>query len=110
MSKDEYIKKCGCSTSKELSDEQILSFFVERNDCVDNAMSAMFIKDGRILGHEIDKAEGISMLRQAFELDKVLEISYIMSEGVLKMDGTNRIGPGGYEMRLRDKWKYDLYL
>lgn len=111
MNKDEYIKKCGCSTSEELSDEQILSFYAEWNDCIENALSAMSIIRGRVLGCDIDKVKGLFMLRQAFERNQVLDISYsnTMREGVVDNDGRSTFGgQARYEMKLRDKYKFEI--
>jgi len=84
MTKEEYIKKCGGRTSKDLSANQILSYFIEGNGGVENRASASLIKRGRCFGVDIDRAKGIAMLRQAFDLDKILEVHFIEGEGVIQ--------------------------
>lgn len=83
MSKEEYIRQCGGRTSKDLSANQILSYFLRGNGGKVNMVSASIIKQGRLCGKDIDRAKAIAMLRQAFDLDMTLEIHYIMGEGVL---------------------------
>mgnify|MGYP007069901264 CR=1 FL=1 len=82
MTKEEYIRKCGGRTSKDLSADQILSYFIEGNGGLQNKMSAMTIKTGRLFGCDVDRSKGIAMLRQAFDLDKVLEVNFVDGEGV----------------------------
>ena len=82
MTKEEYIKKCGGSTSKDLSDEQILTYFIDGNGGWRNWLSAELIQSGNFCGCRIDRAKAIAMLRQAFDLDKTLEIIFIDGEGV----------------------------
>lgn len=100
LSKEEYIKQCGCTTSKDLSENQILSYFMAGNGGIENMMSASMIKRGRMYGADIDRAKAIAMLRQAFDLEKTLRICYIDAEGVV---GENESISGGYfEMMFRD--------
>lgn len=87
MTKEEYIKKCGGRTSKDLSADQILSFFIEGNGGLQNKMPAMTIKTGRLFGCDVDRSKGIAMLRQAFDLDKALEVNFVDGEGVLEQEG-----------------------
>ena len=84
MNKNEYIKKCGGRTSKDLSAEQILTYFIDGNAGSTNALTAMHIKEGRVFGCNIDRAKGIAMLRQAFDKDKILELNFVEGEGVLE--------------------------
>ena len=99
MTKEEYIKKCGGRTSKDLSANQILSFFIEGNGGLQNKMSAMTIKTGRLFGCDVDRSKGIAMLRQAFDLDKILELHFIEGEGVVR-DGESLSAPH-FLMRFR---------
>ena len=87
MTKEEYIKKCGGRTSKDLSANQILSFFIEGNGGLQNKMSAMTIKTGRLFGCDGERSKGIAMVGQAFDLDKVLEVNFVDGEGVLEQEG-----------------------
>lgn len=82
MTKEEYIKKCGGSTSKDLSDEQILTYFIDGNGGPQNSWSALHVKTGDYCRCRIDRAKAIAMLRQAFDYDKTLKIIFIDGEGV----------------------------
>ena len=99
MTKEEYIKKCGGRTSKDLSANQILSFFIEGNGGLQNKMSAMTIKTGRLFGCDVDRSKGIAMLRQAFDLDKVLEVNFVDGEGVLEQEGN--VSTSHFTMKFR---------
>lgn len=99
MNKEEYIKQCGVRTSKDLSNTQILSYFIAGNGGQVNRVSAIRIRQGRCFGVDIDSEKGISMLRQAFEQDKVLEIHFIESEGVL--ENMNNLLPSRFIMKIR---------
>lgn len=100
MSKEEYIRQCGGRTSKDLSADQILSYFLKGNGGKINMVSAALIKQGRLCGKDIDRAKAIAMLRQAFDLDMTLEIHYIMGEGVL-YDERDSIHGSSILMKLR---------
>ena len=99
MNKEEYIKQCGARTSKDLSVDQILTYFIKGYGGVQNRITAMRIKKGRLFGVDIDRAKGISMLRQAFDLDKILELHFIEGEGVVR-DGESLSAPH-FLMRFR---------
>lgn len=99
MTKEEYIKKCGGRTSKDLSANQILSFFIEGNGGLQNKMSAMTIKTGRLFGCDVDRSKSIAMLRQAFDLDKVLEVNFVDGEGVLEQEG--KVSTSHFTMKFR---------
>ena len=99
MNKEEYIKQCGARTSKDLSADQILTYFIKGYGGVQNQASAMRIKQGRLFGVDIDRAKGIAMLRQAFDLDKILEFHFIEGEGVIR-DGESLPAPH-FLMRFR---------
>ena len=88
MTKDEYILKCGGRTSKDLSAEQILTYFIEGHGGMRNWKSALVIRSGRLCGCDIDRAKGIAMLRQAFDEGKILEVNFVDGEGVLE-EGKN---------------------
>ena len=105
MSAEEYIKQCKVSSEKELTDEQIISYFLQRNGGLRNWVSASLVKSGRAFGCDIDRAKAIAMLRQAFVEDKVLEIHYIENEGVILND--HHIGGGYFEMKIREKRDFD---
>lgn len=96
MNKEEYIKQCGSRTSKDLSADQILTYFINGHGGVRNRMSAMMIKAGRMFGCSIDRAKGVAMLRQAFDKDKVLNVQYVEGEGIVT-DGQS-IGGGYFSM------------
>ena len=98
MNKEEYIKQCGGRTSKDLSADKILSYFLKGFGGIQNRASASLVKRGRAYGCDIDRAKAIAMLRQAFDGDKVLEIHYIENEGVVTDDES--IGGGCYLMKL----------
>ena len=97
MTKEEYIKKCGSRTSKDLTADQILSYFIEGNGGLRNELSAMIIKTGRLHGCDIDRAKGIAMLRQAFDLDKTLDVNFVDGEGVV--DGENTLPTSHFTMK-----------
>ena len=59
----------------------------------------------RAFSRDIDRAKAISMFRLAFVDDKVLEIHYIVNEGVILDD--KRIGGGYFEMKNREKRDFD---
>ena len=99
MNKEEYIKQCGGRTSKDLSADKILSYFLKGFGGIENRASASLIKRGRVYGFDIDRAKAIAMLRQAFDGDKVMEIHYIENEGVMTDD--KPIGGGHFLMKLR---------
>lgn len=92
MNKEEYIKQCGARTSKGLSAEQVLSYFLQGYGGVQNQISAMRIKQGRLFGLEIDRAKGVAMLRQAFDFNKVLEVHFVEGEGIIR-DGESLSAP-----------------
>ena len=97
MSKEEYIKKCGARDAKGLTADQILDYFTAGNGGLNNKFSAMTIKNGAF-GMKPDRAKGIALLRQAFEQDKVLRITFVDGEGVVT-DG-NDIGSSHFQMTL----------
>lgn len=99
MNKNEYIKQCGGLTSKDLSADQILTYFIDGNAGSTNALAAMHIKTGRVFGCDIDRSKGIAMLRQAFDQNKVLEVQFVDGEGVLE-DGKN-LPPSHFTMKFR---------
>lgn len=99
MNKEEYIKQCGARTSKDLSADQILTYFIKGYGGVQNRITAMRIKKGRLFGVDIDRAKGIAMLRQAFDLDKILELHFIEGEGVV--DGEKYPPAPHFQMVLR---------
>ena len=105
MSAEEYIKQCKVSSEKELTDEQIISYFLKRNGGLRNWVSASLVKSGRAFGCDIDRDKAIAMLRQAFVEDKVLEIHYIENEGVIINDES--LGGGCFEMKIREKRDFD---
>ncbi len=102
MNKEEYIKQCGVSSSRDLTDEQILSYFIKGNGCSFDQSSAIFLKEGKYLGIKLDVKKGMAMLRRAFEEDKVLTIHYIESEGVV--NDVSELTPPSIEMVLTDRF------
>ena len=98
MSAEEYIKQCGVSSAKELTDDQILHFFLCRHGGISNWTSASWIMQGRVLGLDVDRVKGMALLRQAFEENKELTILFIEGEGVVE---AGYIGPPHFEMELR---------
>ena len=101
MNKEEYIKQCGARTSKDLSDEQILTYFIKGYGGVESQCSAMCVKQGRVFGCDIDKPKAIAMFRQAFDEDKIFELHFIECEGVVT--DINDIEGGYFLMRLCDR-------
>ena len=87
MNKKEYLIKCGATTSKDLSAEQVLAYFIDGNGGSRNRHAATVIKWGAF-GMKPDRAKGIAMLRQAFDDDKILEVNFVNGEGVLNDDST----------------------
>lgn len=105
MTQAEYIKQCGVTSADELTDEQLLHYFIERNGGLANCYSASLVNRGRAFGCDIDRAKAFAMLRQAFIEDKVFEIHYIENEGVILHDEC--IGGGYFEMKLREKNRFE---
>ena len=102
MSKEEYIKACGGKTSNDLSDDQIINYYIDGDGELSNCISALIINTGRhnggrISGLEIDVEKAISMLREAFESNKVLEIIFI--DGECFDTGDNNVSTSHYIMR-----------
>lgn len=102
MSKEEYIQQCGAQTSKDLTDRQILQYYIEGHDGIVGKSHAMMLKSKRAFGCDIDVEQGYALLRQAFDQDKIFEIHFIEGEGVI-FDEHTHIGPPHFEMLLRDK-------
>lgn len=101
----EYIRQCGVTSVDELTDEQLLHYFIGRNGGLVNWASALLVKSGRAFGRDIDRAKAFVMLRQAFVEDKVLKIHYVENEGVILNDKS--IGGGYFEMELREKYDFE---
>jgi len=101
MTKEEYLKKCGASSAKNLTEEQILDYFIAGNGGLQNKVSAMTIKTGRMCGCIVDRSKAIAMLRQAFDLDKVFEVNFVDGEGV--DDGETNIGTSHITMKLNER-------
>lgn len=99
MTKEEYIQKCGGRTSKDLSAEQILTYFIEGHGGMRNWKSALVIRSGRLCGCDIDRAKGIAMLRQAFDEGKILEVNFVDGEGV--KNDKNSISASRFTMTFR---------
>lgn len=83
MTREEYIKKCGVSSAKKLTADQVIAYFIAGHGGYQNRYSAMIIKAGGGFGVKIDRAKAIAMLRQAFEQEKVLSIVFVEGEGVV---------------------------
>lgn len=83
MTKEKYIKKCKVKNAKGLTANQIIEYFISGNGGIVNRISATFIKTGGGFGVKIDRAKAVAMMRQAFEQDKELEISFVDGEGVI---------------------------
>ncbi len=99
MTREEYIKRCGASSAKKLTADQVLAYFIEGHGGYQNRYSASIIKAGGGFGVKIDRAKAIAMLRQAFEQDKVLSIIFIEGEGVV--DGEKYPPAPHFQMTLR---------
>ena len=69
-----------------------------------NRTSAMHIKQGRMFGIDIDRARGIALLREAFELGKELQVIFTEGEGVV-VEGVS-IGPSYLTMKFSDEEGY----
>lgn len=94
------MKKDEMRTLNNLSDEQILTYFVEGNGGARNKLSAMIIKNGAF-GMRPDFEKGMAMLRQAYEQNKILEVNFIDGEGVDGIDKT--IPTSHFTIELRNK-------
>jgi hypothetical protein len=64
----------------------------------------MDIRQGRIFGIDIDRAKGIALLREAFELGKELQVIFTEGEGVV-VEGVS-IGPPYLTMKFSDEDGY----
>ncbi len=85
MTKEEYIIKSGANDASSLTDEQILAYYINLyGGLADlrNNDSANIIKEGRAFGLDIDRPKAMDMLRQAFEQDKKLDITFTIGEGI----------------------------
>lgn len=83
MTKEEYLKYCNVDSSDNLTDDQILNYFLKGCGGFRNFNSASLIIREREICHNFDWKKGIAMLRQAFDLDKVLVIHLIELEEVV---------------------------
>lgn len=104
ISKDEYLRICGVGSAKDLSEDQILSYFLRGYGGLHNRISAIRIKQGRMFGIDIDRARGIALLREAFELGKELQVIFTEGEGVV-VEGVS-IGPPYLTMKFSDEEGY----
>lgn len=98
MTKEEYLKKCGAKSAKDLTEQQILDFFILGYGGSGNGVSAMYIKEGEFLGFKLNHSKSMSMLRRAFEQDKIVRMVYVDGEGIV--DKGIPIGTSHYEMYL----------
>ena len=95
MTREEYLKSLNVKSSSELTDEQVLRFFLDKNDGYTNAMSAAsLISDYPNIRPDYKK--GVKLLKRVFDKGGRLNIIYIESEGVL--DKMNYIPEPHYEM------------
>ena len=99
MKKEEYLKQCGANNVNDLSDKQLLSYFLNGNGGYNNRSSAITVEAccfGMQKGDK-DYKKAISLFREAFENGKTVDIQYIEGEGVV---GFGRIGEPHFEMKL----------
>lgn len=82
MTKKEYLNQCGVETSKDLTADQILNYFINGYGGVINWHSAMMIKNG-CHGMMPDRSKGISLMRKAFNQDLQVRCVYVEGEGVI---------------------------
>ena len=100
MTKEEYIKECGVKSVKDLSDGQILEYYLAGNGSTRTQNSARDIKYGPFGMTPKEKAMGLNLLRKAFEQDKDLKIFYVTSEG--EFDTIREAPVSHFEMTLEE--------
>lgn len=74
MTKNEYLIKCGKTKTEDLTDEQILSFFIKGNAGPANRESARAVLSGMFNVKE-DYSHFMSLLRIAFEENRIVKTS-----------------------------------
>lgn len=98
------MRQCGAASAQDLTDEQLLAFFVNGNDSARNELSAHIIIAGKLLNYPIDRPKALSMMRRAFKEDKDFKICYIWGEGVVT-DNEPSYGTTHIEYTLKEKPK-----
>ena len=98
MDQKKYLEMCGVKSSSDLSEEQLLRYFLSGYGGFLNKNSAMRVKYGFFGMIQDDREKAIAMLRQAFDENKVLRICFIDGEGIVG-DGVDP-GPTHFEMVL----------
>ena len=99
MDNKEYLKQCDVNSVNDLSDKQILDYFLEGHGGRGNWSSAIDIK---YYGYGMQKCDrdykkAISLFREAFENGKTVDIQFIEGEGVV---GLSEICEPHFEMKL----------
>jgi len=97
MTQEEYLKSLGKNSSSELSDKQILHYFIEGNAGYTNKVSALRLTSKDLLMN-INFDKGVKLFRRVFNKGGTLTINYIECEGVL--DEGNEFPKPHYEMKI----------
>jgi len=101
MSKEKYLKLKGCSSVKELTDEEVQDYFLKGHKGLVNQMFAQDAVYGAF-GLEPDLKIATKYMRQALDEEKYFECIYIMGEGVVEKDeDLERIGTSHFEYEVR---------
>lgn len=81
MKKEEYIKSLGKKSEKDLTDNEVLQFFLQSK--VESRHSAMIAMNGGY-GLKPNKVEAYKAMREAFEKDKTFRCEFIDGEGLIR--------------------------